>query len=145
MTKTIFPFTEIPTEPLAAPVTQYPYLVVRIMCTVYQREGIELRQGDPDVQIGPGRCYVQHPEPRLANNDISEGCRALLLAGVSAAVNKTNFRMCIVWGEASCSFVEKDGVVNESSESPSGGVNLPNKIAFDQRIVVKESESKNGE
>jgi hypothetical protein len=142
MTNTISPFTQIPSEPLAAPATQYPYLVVRIFSAAYQRERIDIRQGKLAVQIGAGKCYVQHPEPRLINNDISEGCRALLLAGVSAAVNKTNFRMCIKWGEASCSFVECDGVINESSESPSGGIDMPSKLAFDQRIALQESESK---
>ena len=98
MTKTVSPFTQIPSEPLAGPVTQYPFLVVRIYNTVYQREQIEIRQGKPAVKIGAGNSYVQHPEPWLLNNEISEGCRALLLVGVVSAVNTTGFRMCIKWG-----------------------------------------------
>ena len=144
MTKSISPFTDIPAEPIAAPTTQYPYLVVRIMSAFYQRERIDVRQGEPAVQIGTGKSFVQHPEPWLDANAISEGCRNLLLKGVIAAVDRTKFRMCIVWDKESCSFVERDGVINESTESPSGGVNLPRKLAFDQSIVVKESETKIG-
>lgn len=142
MTKTVSPFTQIASEPLAGPVTQYPFLVVRIYSAVYQRERIEIRQGEPAVKIGAGKSYVQHPEPWLLNNEISENCRALLLAGVTSAVNTTGFRMCIKWAEARCSYVERDGVINESSESPSGGIDMPSKLAFDQRIELQESESK---
>ena len=142
MTKTVSPFTQIPSEPLAGPVTQYPFLVVRIYSTVYQREQIEIRQGEPAVKIGAGKSYVQHPEPWLLNNEISEGCRALLLVGVVSAVNTTGFRMCIKWGEDTCCYVEHNGVINESSQSPSGGIAMPYKLAFDQRIEIQESESK---
>ena len=142
MTKPISQFTQTPSEPLAGPVTQYPFLVVRIFSAFYQREQIEIRQGDPAVKIGAGKCYVQHPEPRLLNNDISDGCRTLLLAGVATAVNTTGFRMCIKWGEDTCSYVEHDGVINESSKSPSGGIAMPYKLAIDQPIELQESESK---
>jgi hypothetical protein len=145
MTETITPFTTLPSESINSNSTEYPYLVVRIMSCLYQRERIEIRQGPQDLRIGAGKCFVQHPEPRIANNEISEGCRNLLLSGVSAAVNKTKFRMCIVWGEGFSSFVEKNGVIKETSESPSGGIDLPKKLAFDKRVAAKESQFKKEE
>jgi len=140
MTKTITPFTQIPSEQLSNSTAEYPYLVVRIMNAVYQRERIDIRQGEPAVLIGAGKCYVQHPEPRTVGNEISEGCRALLLAAVSTSVDKTKFRMSVVWGKSSTSYVERDGVINESSVIPSGGVELPNKLGFDAEAIKQPLE-----
>jgi hypothetical protein len=42
----MMPFTGIPAEPLDSPTSVYPYLVVRLMFGVYQRERIDIRKGE---------------------------------------------------------------------------------------------------
>ena len=119
-------FTDDAPLALAAPAgtAAYPYLVVRIYAAVYQRERIVVRAARwPMAQIGHQRSFVQRPAPFNADGTLSAPCRALLIASVQHAVRQTKFRMCIVWGPSSCTFVEVDSVI-ESNESPSGGLAL---------------------
>ena len=134
---TVAPFTNQPPEPRANPKGKYPHVVVRLMCAVYQRESIDICQGVPSVLIGTRRSYVQHPAPYTEDGRLSEGCRKLLLDGVLEAVVRTARRMCVVWAPGVCSYVEHDGQINDSNEAPSGGVGLPNQIAFDVRVPLK--------
>lgn len=128
----VIPFTSIPSEPIDEG-NKYPYLIVRLMSAVYQRENIDVRKGEPLVAISPHKTYVQHPEPIADDGNMSIGCRTLLLNAVKDAVNRTKFRMSVIWGKADASYVELDGSINASTEIPSGGIQLPNKLAFDQR------------
>lgn len=130
----VAPFSTHPFEPLDNPKGDYPYLVIRLMSAVYQREPIEIRQGTSRVHIGHRTTYVQHRSPRTPEGQVSEECRLLLLQGVREAVRRLKHRMCVVWQHNSCSFVESDGTINESGDPPSGGATLPNSIAFDQRV-----------
>ncbi|MBA3033570.1 MAG: hypothetical protein KKF85_06125 [Gammaproteobacteria bacterium] len=132
--ETVSPFSTDPAEPLDNPKGSYPHLVVRIMSAVYQRESIEVREGEPSVHVGHRNAYVQHPVPFTADGSISEGCRKLLLGGVLKAVIRTGHRMCVVWQLGVCSYVECDGRIDKSRDAPSGGVSLPTKIEFDKRV-----------
>ena len=127
----ILPFSGIPTEPLDKPTSEYPYLVVRFMPAVYQRERIDIRRGEAAVHIGPGSCFLRHPDPFDGEGAIRESCRALLLEGVMAAVLRTQLRMCVVWAADKASYVERDRPIKELNSIPSGGFMLPSKIAFD--------------
>lgn len=140
--RAVSPFTSIPSEPISG-VGKYPYLVVRIMAAVYQHERIAVREGEPSVAISPQKTYVQYPEPITDDGRLSDDCRTLLLNAVKEAVMRTKFRMSVVWGEGDASYVEPDGSIQQSSSTPSGGVQLPNKIAFDQRVVVDSPEDQN--
>ena len=106
----------------------YPYLVVRVFVAFYQREHIDFRVGSPAVHVAYRRSFVQHPAPFDANGIVSPACRALLIAGVQGAVRQLPFRMCIVWGANSCTYVEKDSI-DESAHPPSGG-SLPVALEF---------------
>lgn len=132
----VAPFSTHPFEPLDNPKGDYPYLVIRLMSAVYQREPIEIRLGTSRVHIGHRTTYVQHRSPRTPEGQVSEECRLLLLQGVSEAVRRLKHRMCVVWQHKSCSFVELDGTINESGTPPSGGATLPNGIAFNQRVPL---------
>jgi|GEM_PF-2010544 len=134
--ETVSPFSTIPAEPLDNPAGKYPYLVVRIMSSVYQRESIEIREGEPSVHIGYRSSYVQYPTPVTTDGLISADCRTLLLNGVLEAVRRTGFRMSVVWQPGLCSYVERDGTINESEQTPSGGIALPAGIVFDQRVPL---------
>lgn len=118
----------------------YPYIVVHLMPTVYQREEIAIAHGAPSVHIGHRDTFVHHPAP-FSDDGISQGCRELLIQGVHEAVLRTHFRMCLVWAPDWCTFIERDGSVNESNDPPSGGIGsggvggipLPIEIEFDRR------------
>jgi hypothetical protein len=134
----ISPWNPEPASPIKR---RYPYLVIRLMGGVYQREEITLQQGAPRVHIGHRDTYVHHPEPFAAEGAVTAGCKDLLISGVLEAVRRTRFRMCLVWSPNQCTFVERDGSVNESDDPPSGGFGtggvgglpLPSDIEFGQR------------
>lgn len=140
----MIPASGIPTEPLDNPTSEYPYLVVRLMAGVYQRERIDIRKGEAAVHIGHGSCFLRHPDPFDERGVMREGCRTLLLEGVLAAVLRTRLRMCVVWAADKSSFVELDRTIKESNSIPSGGFMLPSKMAFDAPVKAEfDSETVN--
>lgn len=100
----------------------YPYLVVRIYTTVYQREDIAIREGATAVHIGYRSTYVHHPKAYTDDGMLHPSCRERLIAAVLEAVRRTGFRMCIVWGPNACTYCEKDGAAKDSRTVPSGGL-----------------------
>ncbi len=133
------PSTSIPSEPIDE-VGKYPYLIIRLMPAVYQRHQITVYRGEPSVEISHDKNFVRHPEPITDDGAITPDCRTLILNAVLEVVKRGPFRMAVVWGEKEVSFVERDGSINESTEPPSGGVPLPNKIAYDQREIIDLSK-----
>lgn len=117
----------------------YPHLVMRI-ANVVQRSPIEVRFGKPSVDIcndtpNHGGAYVQHPKPFDADGTLSMACRTLLIAGVQVRFRPSEFhiQMCLVWSPTSCTYVEADDVINNSS-----GVALPPRLAFETaRLAMK--------
>ena len=118
-------------EPLY-PSHHEPYLVVWLTPAAYRHELITVLQGGhPLAQIGTGCCLVVHPHALDEQGSLTEECRNFLIGAVQNAVNAMRFRMCLVWSSSSCAFVEIDGSVRHSFEPPSGGIRLPQPIAFD--------------
>lgn len=117
-------------EPISPVESGYPKLVVRLCSAVYQTEAIALEQGEPHVKIGHKSSLVRHPSLRAGSAVLPPVCRLMLLEAVKIAVQRTRFRMCLVWSRGSASFVEADGVVNESDEPPSGGVLVTSNPVF---------------
>lgn len=125
--------------------SRYPFVVVRLMSAMYQREDIAVHSGAPAAHIGHRDSYVHHPTPFSDDGSISEGCRAVLIAACLGAVKRTRLRMCIVWNAGSCTFLELDGSVRDSVDAPKGGFgtqgedqNVPGAdIAFDDLGPVK--------
>lgn len=114
------------TPPMAVPGQSvgvgYPKLILRLCASVYQTEAISLEQGEPYVRIGYRSSLLRHPNLCAGVRCLPPVCRQMLVAAVVVAVQRTRFRMCLVWDRANCSFVELDGAVEESSEPPSGGI-----------------------
>ena len=121
-------------------VGRYPFIVVRLMSTVYQPEKVEVSHGEASSGVGFKTSFLRHPSPFKSDGQISDEARDLLLAAVLAAVRKTGFRMCVVWGPAWCSFVEADGSIKSSFDPPSGGVRLPFQITFDECIPLNPDQ-----
>lgn len=121
---------------------RFPYLVIRFMAAIYQREEISIRQGDLRVHVGHRDTFIHHPDPFGPEGSISPDCRKALLDGVLQAVQRLRFRMAVVWSPTACTFVEPSGAMNDSNEPPSGGLGsggtggtpLPKDLDFDRRI-----------
>jgi hypothetical protein len=129
-----------PPRPVEVP-PDYPYIVVRVIAGVYQREDIAIEEGEPCIHIGHRCSYVRHPEPFTDTGQISPGCREFLIRGVLDAVQRFRLRMCLVWARGACTFCERDGTALDSNDPPSGGfgsggrggTKLPFNIEFDRR------------
>lgn len=123
----------------------YPYIVVHFMPTVYQREGVAVQIGEPKAYVGYRGSFVCHPDPLSPTGEVALECRALLVQATHEAVQRTRFRMCVVWAADQCTFVERDGSVKESNDPPSGGlgsggvggIRLPIEIEFDRGPAAK--------
>ena len=92
------------------------------MGAVYQAEKIRVQWGPASALIAPHKSLLQHPEPVKPDGQINDEAKAMLIEAVLAAVRRTRFRMCLVWGPAWCSFIEPDGSIKNSFEPPSGGL-----------------------
>jgi hypothetical protein len=132
--------------------SRYPYLVVRLMSAVYQREEIAVRAGEPKAHVGFQDCYAHHPIPFAHDGSVSQGCKEVLVAAVLEAVRRTRFPMCLVWAPDSCTFVERDGSAREDARPPTGGLGtggvgglpLPGDVEFDDRGFVKGWQPEGG-
>lgn len=135
---TVSPFSDQPAEPIDGSQGGYPYIVIRLMCAVYQRENLKIRIGAPKVHIGHRASFVQHPSPYAEDGSISPACRTYLLDRILEAVRRLRFRMCVIWKDGACTYVEPDGQFKDSKEVPSGGFALPRSIEFDKRVPLSD-------
>jgi len=124
---------------------RYPYLVVHLMPAVYQREEITIRLGEPKAHVGHRDCFVHHPTPFADDGSLGQGCKEVVVAAVLRAVLRTRFPMCLVWADDTCTYLERDGSVRESSGPPTGGLGsggvdpapLPADILLDEPGSIK--------
>ncbi len=103
---------------------EYPLIVVRTHSCNYQREPLALEKGPAHIKIGYRTSLLAHPEVDPETRTLSADARIFLENGVLAAVRRTDFRMCIVWGVGDCSYVERDGNINPSASTPSLGMRI---------------------
>ncbi len=97
---------------------------------------IDIRIGPPDARIKHKGTYVQCPDPREADGGISLECRELLIAAVQKLVDQPRgFRMCLVWAKGKCTYVERNDVLNEHLDPPSGGFEFPGSFEPDVTMV----------
>jgi hypothetical protein len=75
---------------------------------------------------------VSHDDRIDPDGALSATARQLLLDTAQQAVRRLRFRMCIVWSNERCSYVEVDRI-NESTSLPSGGVLTPFPVRFEDR------------
>lgn len=130
-------------RPIAKPELRrrFPYLVVCFMPAVFQREEIAIHKGPAKMRVGFRDSFVHHPEPFKPDGSMSADCKRLMIVGTLEAIQRTGFRMCLVWTANSCTYVEKDGSANDSDAPPSGGVGsggaggipLPHDLEFEAR------------
>lgn len=103
----------------------FPHLVIRIFSAVYKRVLIDVREGPEQASVEIKGCFVQTPLPFNEDRSLSEDAKQVLIATVQDAVERMNLRMCIVWAKDNCTYVEPKGMLIQSIEPPSGGVDVP--------------------
>lgn len=108
----------------------FPYLVVRLFATVYQRIPIYFVAGAPSFLLRTDACILRLGSPPLTVGNITPETRQRLIEEVQNAVGKSKLRMCIVWSATSCTYVE-ERYVTEQREAPSGG--LPVRVNLQYR------------
>ena len=76
---------------------RYPYVVVRLMAALRQREEIAVYASAPRSRVGFRDSFVHHPTPFAADGAVRQGCRNVLVAATFEAVRRTGLRQCLVW------------------------------------------------
>lgn len=117
----------------------YPHLVTQFASSFFQRTCIDVRVGPPDAGIcrPPQSDFVQHPKPFGADGTLTMASRTLLITCARNAANGSKFRMCIVWSATSCSYVEADGFIFETTS----GVTLPASQAFEGARLLRTRDN----
>ncbi len=102
---------------------EYPYLIVRLTPGFYARAQIVFV---PDTTVKPARkaLTLEFPQP-FVEGRLTDRCKEVLIEVVKHEVRRTQYRMCIVFGEADCIFVEPDGATRFSDEPPTFEIQLP--------------------
>ncbi len=103
---------------------EYPYLIVRLSRGFYARAQIVFV---PDTTVKPARkaLTLEFPQP-FVEGRLTDRCKEVLIEVVKHEVRRTQYRMCIVFGEVDCIFVEPDGATRFSDEPPTFEIQLPN-------------------
>lgn len=101
----------------------YPYLVVRYIPAAYSRCPIEFVEHE-NVKPNEEVLTLVEPHPFDAEGRITPKCREALMEAVKHEARRRRFRMCIVFGERDALYIEPDGKVSQSSDPPSGGLDL---------------------
>ena len=103
----------------------YPHVVVRYMATVYAQFGVKFVESGEEaskLDTVEDAFVVVYPRPYTVDEQLTPEARKALVEVVQCASQKTNHRMCVVFGEQDCVFVEPNGTAKTSIEPPSGRI-----------------------
>ncbi len=103
----------------------FPYLIIRIFCAVYQKVPIKMRTGPKKFSVQLKTCFIQTPNPYKTCGSLSDECKQVLFEAIQDAAKQMQFRMCIVWAKDDCLYLEPEGILINSKEIPSGGLEIP--------------------
>jgi hypothetical protein len=98
---------------------EHPFLVIRGgVPGVYGRNQVEILQVEPETPPTPGVfTLVYAGQSTDEAGRLTPGCRAALVAAVKRRVERTGFRICIVFGDRDAVYVEPDGSAVHSATS----------------------------
>ena len=103
----------------------YPRITVRYLPAVYAQFGVkfvESKDAASKLDTVEDAFVVVYPRPYTVDEQLTPEARKALVEVVQCASQKTKHRMCVVFGEQDCVFVEPDGTAKLSTEPPSGGI-----------------------
>ncbi len=103
----------------------YPRITVRYLPAVYGTFAVKfVASEDAAAKLGEVKdaFVLLCPKPFTASEQLTPEARKALVEVVQCASQKTRHRMCVVFGEQDCIFVEPDGTAKLSAEPPSGGI-----------------------
>lgn len=112
-------------EGMKRPRREYPHLIVRIMCGVYQREDISISEGESDVHVGYFSTRVHHSRPLDEDGELTPECKQLLTDGVREACMRLGFQMCLIWAPNRCTSFGTNRAFCESENIPGHGAGTP--------------------
>lgn len=101
---------------------KYPYVVHRIMSTVYRNLPVVFLDDDKNSPQ-PGVISIVYPDA-FVNAVLTDRAREILIEIISQCCIKNKTRMCVVFGEADCVYCEPDGLKQISTEPPGGGLSV---------------------
>lgn len=103
----------------------YPYVVVRYMATVCGQFPVRFVGSEPtnlDSKAFENAVVVGCPQPYAVDESLTPEARNALLGVVRYACQQSGHRMCVVFGEQDCVYLEPEGVAKHSNKPPSGGI-----------------------
>lgn len=103
----------------------FPYVVIRLIATVYQRETLTVDQGPARAVIKRRGSRLSHPGISDDGRTITQAAKSYFEAALVRQVRRTNHRVCVVWGPDECTYVEPNGDTERKSEPPVGGFISP--------------------
>lgn len=116
-------YREVPIR-MGAP-ARFPYLVVRLMATVYQNEKIYVGP-TPPKNPSPRSIVVVHPDPWDGDRLRPEVRQEVIDKALALCVRVKSFRMCVVFSKDDQVYLEPDGSIQEMSDAiPSARLLVP--------------------
>lgn len=114
---------EVPIQ--MGPVCRFPYLVVRLIPTLYQHEKIFVGP-TPPKNATPRNIVVVHPDPWDGDRLRPEVRQEIIEKAIALCVRVKRFRMCVVFGEDDQVYVDPDGTTKEMSNAiPRAWIQIP--------------------
>ncbi len=101
---------------------EYPSVVVRVMAAVYTMYRVEFVESASWKPVESTRAFVVVCPRPYRNGQLTEAAQQALLGAVKGAVASSGQRMCVVWSQGHCVYIEPDGQTQPSSQPPSGGI-----------------------
>lgn len=102
---------------------RYPYVVIRFMAAVYGHPKVILR-ARPGRRVRNAEAYLIEGQVFVKQGILTAQGRAHLIAEVLGDVQKTGFRIGVVFSETDSAYCECDGTATPMREAPSGGIRI---------------------
>jgi len=101
---------------------EYPQLIVRVRPSVYVQWKVEFAE-KTEIILANGKFTPQFPNA-FHEGVLKKEALDLALEALTAITRESGYRMCLVLSPTKCFYLEPDGKVEESSEPPSGGLQM---------------------
>ncbi|NBX77438.1 MAG: hypothetical protein EBQ92_12860 [Proteobacteria bacterium] len=101
---------------------EYPHLIVRARPSVYVRWKVEFVE-KTEIILANGKFTPPFPNA-FHEGVLKKEALDLAIEALITITRESGYRMCFVLSPTKCFYVEPDGRVEESSEPPSGGLQI---------------------
>jgi hypothetical protein len=106
---------------------KFPYVVVRIMDSVFNEIPVIFHKGEPDLSILSGKAMHVFNSSYVKGEPLTKEVKKQVLdAAEKFRERVTNFRFCVVFSKKECVYYQLDGSKKNSKCPPSGGLVMSN-------------------